>query len=65
VKLYNLEWYGRGEKHRLLLTHAKVKFEDIKLSEKEFEELLDKDVLREKFEFGQIPVVEIDGEHYA
>lgn len=54
MKLYYFDIYGRAEPIRMLLTHAKVEFEDIRI-DKEGQEKLKAEG---KLEFGQIPVIE-------
>lgn len=61
MKLYYFDGYGRAESIRMLLSHAKQEFEDIRLSKEEFAPLK----AEGKFEFGQLPGLEIDGVMYT
>ena len=51
VQYFNL--YGRAEPIRMLLTHAKVEFEDVRY------EFADWPAIKGNFEFGQLPAVDI------
>jgi len=55
MKLYYFDFPGRGESIRLLLTHANVQFEDVRipLGPEWFK-------WKGKFELGQVPVLEIE-----
>ena len=57
TKLTYFDIYGRGETIRLLLTHAKVEFEDNLISREQLPELKSTGVL----EFGQVPLLQKDG----
>ena len=61
MKLYYFNCYGRGEPIRMLLTYAHVPFEDITFDFKGFSDWKKKGF----FEFDQVPVLEIDGEHFS
>ncbi len=61
LKLYYFDIYARGEPIRLLLTHAKANWEDVRLNKESFEELKNSG----KLEFGQIPVLEDNGKFYS
>ncbi len=52
-KLHYFNFYGRGEPIRLLLTHAKIPFEDIRMTLPEWP------AAKGNFEFGQVPVLEV------
>ena len=56
IKLYYFNVYARGESIRMLLHNAKVEFEDVRFDMGAFKQL--KLESPEKFEFGQVPVVE-------
>jgi len=53
-KLYYFDLYGRGEPIRMLLNHARVDFEDKRLSNAEFAELRENGTLPS----GQVPLWE-------
>jgi len=55
-KLWYFDCYGRAEPIRMLLALAKVPYEDIRFEFPEFSKL--KEEQSEKFEFGQVPVIE-------
>mgnify|MGYP006110567115 CR=1 FL=1 len=56
MKIVYFDVYGRGEPIRMLLTHAKVAFEDERLTFEEFKTQKEAG----KFENGQLPVVFMD-----
>ena len=61
IKLIYFDLPGRGEQIRCLLRHAKVPFEDYRIP-------MDKwpaEKANGKFEYGQIPVIEINGKMYS
>ena len=58
VKLYYFDVYARAEPIRLLLNHAKVPFEDVRVQGEDFAKLKGDS---NKLEFGQLPVLEHDG----
>ena len=62
MKLYYFDIYGKGEQIRMLLSHAKVAFEDVRLTEESFKEL--KTSGTPHLEFGQLPALEVDGKFY-
>ena len=55
--LYYFDLYGRAEPIRMLLNHAKVEFEDKRLTNEEFVEMRDKGLLPS----GQVPLWEDQG----
>ena len=61
MKLYYFGVYGRAEPIRMLLAHAKIEYEDVRLDHEQQQKLK----AEGKFEFGQVPVLEIDGKTYA
>jgi glutathione S-transferase len=58
-KLYYFDIYGRAEGIRMLLTHAKAEFEDVRVNGESLAELK----AAGKLEFGQVPMLEHDGRH--
>lgn len=60
-KLYYFDVYALGEPIRLLFTHAKVPFDDVRLNKDSFTELKNND----RLEFGQVPMLEVDGKRYT
>ena len=52
-KLYHFNIYSRAEPIRILLNYAKIPFEDIRI------EIPDLSAYKDKFEFGQVPALEI------
>lgn len=60
LKLYYFDIYGRAEVIRILLTHAKVEFEDIRVTNEESAKMK----AEGKLEFGQLPVIEKEGHFY-
>eukprot|EP00347_Sterkiella_histriomuscorum_P004100 403361751 len=68
IKVHDLNMYGKSEQIRMLLHHAGVEFEDIMYDYTEWDKIkkdLQKSGNHQNFEFGQVPAVSIDGEHYA
>jgi glutathione S-transferase len=61
IKVHYFAGYGRAEAVRMLLAHAKVAFEDVSYT---FETLPEAKASG-NLEFGQLPVLEIDGKFYA
>ena len=62
MKLYYFDLYGRAEPMRLLLTHAKAEWEDIRVTGDSWKELKED---TDKCKFGQVPLLEKDGKYYA
>jgi glutathione S-transferase len=61
IKLYYFDGYGRAEAIRMLLTKAKVPFEDVRIASKDW--TTKKAEL--PLEFGQVPAIDIDGQVYT
>ena len=59
TKLYYFDIYARAEPIRMLLTHAKHEFEDVRINGEKLGELK----AEGKLEFGQVPMLEHDGKH--
>ena len=60
MKLYYFDIYGRAEAIRMLLSHAKVAYENVYINGEKLQELKASGVL----EFGQVPMLETeDGKH--
>ena len=57
MKVHYFPIYGRGEPIRMLLSHAKVQFEDVKVPMDQWPKIKS-DTAR--FEFGQMPMVEME-----
>ena len=62
MKLHYFSGYGRGEAIRMALSHAKAPYENVFYS---FGEDFAKLKASGNLEFGQVPVVEIDGKFYS
>ena len=58
IILYYFDVYARAEPLRIILNHAKVAFEDVRLNGEGFAALK----AEKNLEFGQIPALEIDGQ---
>ena len=61
VKVHYFDGFSKGEALRILLTLAKVDFEDVRYTFAQWPEAK----ASGKFEFGQLPAVEIDGVFYT
>jgi glutathione S-transferase len=61
TKVIYFDGYGRAEAIRILLTHAKVDFEDVRIGWADW--ATKKAELN--LEFGQVPAVELDGKLYT
>lgn len=61
MKLYYFDIYARAEPIRMLLTHAKKEFEDVRVTKEQADQMK----AEGKLEFGQLPVIEHDGKFYA
>ncbi len=59
IKLYYFDIYGRAEAIRMLLHHAKVEFEDVRINGETLGEMK----AAGQLEFGQVPMLEHDGKH--
>jgi glutathione S-transferase len=62
MKLTYFDVYGKAEPIRLLLNHAGVEFEDIRLTGAEFGAIKGD---KTKLPYGTLPVLEKDGKVYA
>ena len=56
MKVLYFNVYGRAEALRMMLTHSKTEFEDVRMSREEFTELK----ASGKLEFGQVPALELE-----
>ena len=67
MKLYYFDIYGRAESIRFLAAHAKVEIETVLVSNEVVpcENGESMAVLKEsgKLEFGQVPMLEVEGKH--
>ena len=61
MKLYYFDIFGRAEPIRILLTHSKSEWQDVRFDYKTFSELKAQDL----FEFDQVPMLEMDGEKFS
>jgi len=61
IKLYYFDIYGRAEPIRMLLWHAKIEYEDVRIGPSELAGLK----ADGKLEFGQVPVIEHDGKFFS
>jgi glutathione S-transferase len=61
IKFHYFDGYGAGDQIRALLTVAKVPFEDVRYSREEWMAVKESG----KFEFKQVPVLEVDGHFYS
>ena len=63
MKVIYFDVYGRAEPLRMLLNHAKVEFEDVRINRPDWPQF--KEANAEKLEFGQAPVLEDHGKFLA
>lgn len=61
IKVHYFTGYGRAEPIRMLLNHSKKEFEDIRYTFEEWGKIKPEG----RFEFGQLPAVEVDGEVFT
>ena len=61
IKVFYFPIYGRAEPIRMLLSHAKQDYEDVRYTFEEWGKIKGES----RFEFGQLPAVEWDGETYT
>ena len=61
IKLYYFDIYGRAEPSRMLLSHAKADWENVPVTGEDLKKMKEDGTA----EFGALPVLEIDGKHYA
>ena len=61
IKVHYFDGYGAADQIRALLAHAKVPFEDVRYTREEWGAVKESG----KFEFKQVPVLEVDGKFYA
>lgn len=61
IRLIYFDIYGRAEMLRMLLTIARVPFEDVRLTNEEWPAWKEKN----QPPFGQLPLLEMDGKRYA
>lgn len=65
IKLHYFDCYGRAEPIRMLLTYAGVEFEDVRNTFESWAEIQKQKDYMVKYEYGQVPVLEIDGEFFC
>ena len=61
MKLYYFDIYGRAESIRFLAAHAKLQLETVVVNGESMAALKESG----KLEFGQVPMLEVDGKHLA
>ena len=61
MKLYYFDIYGRAESIRFLAAHAKIQLETVVVNGESMAALKESG----KLEFGQVPMLEVDGKHLA
>ena len=64
-KVHYFPVFGRAEALRMLLTHAKVGYENVNYGDSEGAHSWSEAKASGKFEFGQLPAVEGNGKFYA
>jgi len=61
MKLYYFDIYARAEPLRILLSHAKAEYENVYITKEDLAKLKEEG----KLEFGQVPVLEHNGNFLA
>ena len=62
MKLFYFDIYGKAESIRMLLTHSKVQFEDVRIPRADIPQMKESGEL----EFGQVPMLQLpEGERFV